>query len=483
MTTDDLKKDADSSIETLLKEKETEFSEITGTPPGELAKQDPKALIAMWKEKFASLTIADLKDTKGYLAVQKAVALCRTTRTALDKTRKDQKKFFLDAGRAIDGYYNELIALVEPIEAELAAKKDAIDAEKERIKKEREEKEQARIDARIAQLTQAGCSFDGATYFIGTFSTNSLHIKNSTDADFAVTVKAAIDEAARLEEEKEEIVRQEQLRLRADRRHNALIDVGFVAAIGDDAYRRTNISKDVFGYETAVGVDFIKSCTDEEYQKIVDKAKADIQKRDEEREAQEKELKRKEQELAEKQKELEERERKEKERIVENRANQIRALGFVKTGEISFTLTLPHVEPYMCAVDHSWSDDKFEEQLTVINGIATKRKQESERLVKEAEAQKEKEIQERAEKLAAEKEQERIKAEQEKERLEGLRLEKEKKKAERQPDKAKLNTLAARLEATDFPEFKSEEAKKIKEEVISRLLDICAYIKDEADKL
>ena len=102
--------------------------------------------------------------------------------------------------------------------------------------------------------------------------------------------------------------------------------------------------------------------------------------------------------------------------------------------------------------------------------IKNEQEQKADEKKKQADAEK------RAQELLEQKEKARL----EKEEEEKLKAEK---KAQRQPDKAKLVTLADRLEAMDIPHFKSEEANKIKDEAISRILSICAYLKDEAGKL
>lgn len=96
-------------------------------PEQELATTTPEHMIAEWKKKTATLTIEGENDKAGYEVVRKEVAFARTTRTSIEKKRKELKEPHLEAGRLIDSRAKELIALVEPEEDRLKAMMDAID--------------------------------------------------------------------------------------------------------------------------------------------------------------------------------------------------------------------------------------------------------------------------------------------------------------------------------------------------------------------
>lgn len=94
---------------------------------------------------------ADLEATTpaGYELVRSAIARARTARTTVERTRKALKAEHLERGRKIDAVARALTEAVEEIEGPLQAKKEAADAEKERI---RREKAEAELVAREAEM-------------------------------------------------------------------------------------------------------------------------------------------------------------------------------------------------------------------------------------------------------------------------------------------------------------------------------------------
>lgn len=89
---------------------------------------------------------------KEYAESNKKLALARETRVAIEKRRKELKEPTIQEGKRIDECAAILTAEIEPIEKALKAKKDAVDAEKERVRKEKEVAERARLEeqARLA---------------------------------------------------------------------------------------------------------------------------------------------------------------------------------------------------------------------------------------------------------------------------------------------------------------------------------------------
>jgi chromosome segregation ATPase len=85
----------------------------------------------------------------GYEEVRKAIGYCRTTRVAVEARRKQLKASSLEFGRRVDKAAKDLVALIEPIEASLQAKKDAVDAEKERVKREAAEAERRAAEEKV----------------------------------------------------------------------------------------------------------------------------------------------------------------------------------------------------------------------------------------------------------------------------------------------------------------------------------------------
>ena len=101
---------------------------------------------------------ANTKD--GYEHARKGIAECRSLRVAVEKKRKELKADALEYGRKVDAVAKELTASLEQIEKPLQDAKDAVDAERDRVKREAEEKarmereakEQAEREAREAEL-------------------------------------------------------------------------------------------------------------------------------------------------------------------------------------------------------------------------------------------------------------------------------------------------------------------------------------------
>lgn len=114
------------------------------------------AELAELAEKYASLKIAGLNDKAGYKAVHDARMIIRRRRTDVEKTRKDLKAAALEYGRTVDAEAERLTAILEPVETHLQRQEDAIDAEKERIKKAAEDAKSAIIQQRIDSFTRLG---------------------------------------------------------------------------------------------------------------------------------------------------------------------------------------------------------------------------------------------------------------------------------------------------------------------------------------
>jgi hypothetical protein len=476
METKDLEKDCEATINQVLTEQAPALEQITNEKT--LANLSPQEQIALWRDKFSGLTIADMKDTKGYTQVVKAIALCRTTRTTLDKKRMEQKRFFLDAGKVIDSHYKELIALVEPIEEELDAKKKAIDDEKERIKQEKLEAEQKAFDDKVLKLIEAGALFTGVDYVIGTsFRISTFELKQSSESQFAVILKNAQTEAEMLKAQKEQEEREEKERVKKemlDRRTSERIAMmqGFGFALNEkNWYAREPQSK--FYKENGIGFgvnsEYLPEMEQTDFDTLMVSVRDDIKKQREEVEFAQKELDRKENELK-------QREQDEKNRIFENRKNQILALGYKNVENGDYEIKLPFAEFKLVSVNFGGTDAEFNLILSDAKKIAEETRTKNEELLKEDLRLKNERAEQRAQELLEQKEKDR------KEKEEAERVKAAKKEA-RQPDKAKLNTFADRLEQMDIPEYKSEEANKIKVEAISRILAICAYIRDEAGKL
>jgi len=106
-----------------------------------------EAALAKTREECATLTC----DTpQGYEAVRVAIGHLRTTRVAIEKRRVELKADALAFGRLVDSEAKRFTAMITEIESPLAAKKAAVDDEKERIKREAEAEKIRALEAEIA---------------------------------------------------------------------------------------------------------------------------------------------------------------------------------------------------------------------------------------------------------------------------------------------------------------------------------------------
>ncbi len=108
--------------------------------------------ISLKREHYAALS-AD--SAKGYEQVRLAIADCRNMRVAIEAKRKELKADALEYGRMVDSAAKTLTGLIEELEEPLKLKKAAVDDEKARIKREKEEAERARIEAELQAKREA----------------------------------------------------------------------------------------------------------------------------------------------------------------------------------------------------------------------------------------------------------------------------------------------------------------------------------------
>ena len=111
------------------------------------------------------------------------------TRTSIDKKRAEIKKPFLDVGKGIDDYAKKLTAMFADVENTLKLENDKVKQWEKEAEEKKEAERQAKIKARVAELTTAGITFNGELYVIGdTISVDIVTIEKMSDADFAFLV-------------------------------------------------------------------------------------------------------------------------------------------------------------------------------------------------------------------------------------------------------------------------------------------------------
>lgn len=112
--------------------------------------------IAELREKFMPLTIAGVEDRRGYDMVHSARMEIRDLRVTVEKTRKALKEDALEYGRKVDREAKRIASQLAPIEDHLEAQEKAVDAEREKIKAQKQAEAAALLQKRIEALQAVG---------------------------------------------------------------------------------------------------------------------------------------------------------------------------------------------------------------------------------------------------------------------------------------------------------------------------------------
>ena len=163
---------------------------VESTVKKEVQKIDvAEAAILEKVKKYKNLKVKDKDDEKGITLVKEAYQDLVKTRTSIDKKRAEIKKPFLDVGKGIDDYAKKLTAMFADVENTLKLENDKVKQWEKEAEEKKEAERQAKIKARVAELTTAGITFNGELYVIGdTISVDIVTIEKMSDADFAFLV-------------------------------------------------------------------------------------------------------------------------------------------------------------------------------------------------------------------------------------------------------------------------------------------------------
>lgn len=197
------------------------------------------------KYNITDAALAELKakyqivPTEDYNALRTGIAECRNLRVSIEAHRKHLKKDALEYGRMVDAAAKEITATIEAVEAPMREAKEAIDAEKARIKAEKEEAERQRvaaINAKISSISNRHLELHNATpdeisnvitEMMGKTISDAEYAECAGEAQMAVDTaiaklgdllaarKAQIAEAARIEAERKAL--EEQRRIEAEK--------------------------------------------------------------------------------------------------------------------------------------------------------------------------------------------------------------------------------------------------------------------------
>lgn len=173
------------------------------------------AAIMKLSDQYMVLKTNGLKDTKAYAAVHEARMDIKGRRVDVQKKGKELREDAIAFQKAVIAEEKRLIGLLQPIEDHLEAEENKVNDEKARIKREAEEKEAARIQARVNVLFDYGCKFNGVDYSMNGLSMSQSRVKEAPDEDFqsfCLKIQAMIDaendrKAAEEQKRKEEAER------------------------------------------------------------------------------------------------------------------------------------------------------------------------------------------------------------------------------------------------------------------------------------
>ena len=169
--------------------------------------------LAEYREKFSGLSA---ETREGYEEVRKAIAVCRTTRTGVDKKRKELTEEAREWIEIANAEAKRLIVALEAIEEPLKAKKQAVDDERERVKAAAEAARARKINDRLSRfLNEAGvtCSVQEAETWTDDQFESALTIARVAHQVVLKAEQEAEAERQRIEAEKHDAFLKQQQEL------------------------------------------------------------------------------------------------------------------------------------------------------------------------------------------------------------------------------------------------------------------------------
>lgn len=178
-----------------------------------------KVTLITQRDEDVKLVINGISDITGYKSAVALRAIYRTTRTTLEKYRKEISAPHQDFVKNLKKVTDELGEIAYQGEVYFDDLLTAIDNEKERLKQEALMVEARRIQIRINELNKLGCQFDGEIYSFAydvDLAIDTIGIKEATEdiwEHFLGDVKFAFDDEhvrlanVKLQEETDEIER------------------------------------------------------------------------------------------------------------------------------------------------------------------------------------------------------------------------------------------------------------------------------------
>jgi hypothetical protein len=177
------------------------------------------AAIQTMKQEFMGLQIIGVDDKEGFEVVHNSRMIVKNKRIEVEKTRKALNENALSWQRKVNSEAKRITELLAPIEEHLQEQEATYEAEREKVRKEIERKEQERMQGRVALLMNIGMSFNGAFYFFpgSPLNIDVITVTGNSDEKFTQFLAQAQVESDRIKAEADRKAKEEVDRLEAER--------------------------------------------------------------------------------------------------------------------------------------------------------------------------------------------------------------------------------------------------------------------------
>lgn len=203
---------------------------------------------AEWEEKAKSIKVTDETQTGLMKQAREGRKFLQNARIKLEETRKDQKKFALLEGKAIDGMANVLKASIVPVETYLKEQEDFVvnkakaeaiarQQQAERLLQEKEKEEE--------RVLQQQIEADRAAKEKELAEAKERELIAQKERDEAVAKQKLIDEDARKEREAHKKEIEDKQRLAFENEERIRVEYEKEVAVEREVYEKAVKKKDV----------------------------------------------------------------------------------------------------------------------------------------------------------------------------------------------------------------------------------------------
>lgn len=172
--------------------------------------------LAELRERFKDFKIDGTDDKKGYELAKNSLSELTGYRTATERKALEITQDYKDVVKGVNNEAKRIIDEIKDIEAPIRSERKKYEDDLAAEKKRKEEEEKQKVEDRVTKLKEIGLAFDGQFYVLGNVTVDLLTIQKLKEDKFILLCSKASEEAARLEQE-----RQEQERIREEEREKA----------------------------------------------------------------------------------------------------------------------------------------------------------------------------------------------------------------------------------------------------------------------